>query len=278
MRTLVSYCIVAASVGVLSFFGCSSKDSSNASTTSAGGGFETSTTAASMPTSTGTKGSTGPGPTTTTGVTSGAGGGSCQGVLGGGCGMCSETNCCNETAACAGDANCSQCLSASPPMECATDTLLTDLNTCLAMNCQAQCFPDQCNPVTNEGCANDGSTCDLSSPGGNFGCFAPPNDVKLCGKCDNNNGPYCGPGLHCSGGFCGQYCCDDGDCGTGKCNLMALAPSGFTVGVCEGGSDTDAGADAGTMAPSCDAPAMPPSKGACFSFGQGGGPADAGAD
>lgn len=95
-----------------------------------------------------------------------------------------------------------------------------------------------CNPVTNQGCdGGAGEACDLGdngSGGSAFGCFAPPNDVALCGSCDNQAGPFCKPTLHCveedGGGFgCGRWCCDDTDCTPGHCDTSYL---GQAPGIC----------------------------------------------
>ena len=91
-----------------------------------------------------------------------------------------------------------------------------------------------CNPVTNQGCdAGAGETCDFSNKG-NFVCFPAPNDVALCGSCNNTSGPFCKPTLHCTttdAGFgCGRWCCDDTDCTGGHCDLSTLG--GKTPGIC----------------------------------------------
>ena len=97
----------------------------------------------------------------------------------------------------------------------------------------------QCNPVTSTGCedAGVGATCDLGDDGKGgsaFVCFPPPNDVALCGDCDNSNGPFCKPTMHCaptaSGFGCARFCCDDGDCTGGKCDLSILG--GQAPGIC----------------------------------------------
>jgi hypothetical protein len=90
-----------------------------------------------------------------------------------------------------------------------------------------------CNPVTNFGCdGGAGEACDLGGNG--FSCYPPPNDVPLCGSCDNANGPFCLPTMHCSetnGGFaCTRFCCDDTDCTGGHCDKTVLQSD--PVGVC----------------------------------------------
>lgn len=97
----------------------------------------------------------------------------------------------------------------------------------------------QCNPVTSTGCedAGVGATCDLGDDGKGgsaFVCFPPPNDVALCGTCDNSSGPFCKPTMHCAptatGFGCARFCCDDTDCTGGKCDLTILG--GQAPGIC----------------------------------------------
>jgi hypothetical protein len=90
-----------------------------------------------------------------------------------------------------------------------------------------------CNPVNNQGCdGGAGETCDFSDQG--FVCFPAPNDVPLCGNCDNMNGPFCKPTMHCveedgGGTGCGRWCCDDTDCTGGHCDTTYL---GQAPGIC----------------------------------------------
>jgi hypothetical protein len=112
------------------------------------------------------------------------------------------------------------------------------------------------------GCTGMGEACDLNSSGV-FACFPPPNDAAMCAACSNANGPFCAPGFHCNedanGGKCAHYCCTDGDCGTGTCDMTSLMlPNG--VGICLGKATGDAGASLA----SCDSPTTPPSGGSCY--------------
>ncbi len=127
---------------------------------------------------------------------------------------------------------------------------------------------NSCNPVTNAPCdSGKGQACDASfsmqSGFTGFKCYDPPNDAKLCGTCDGSKGPFCAGTLTCSvsanfGGKCMRYCCNDMDCGTGKCLTTSMNGDLFTgapgVGVCT---------DAAMKASSCDAPAMAKSNGSC---------------
>ena len=107
---------------------------------------------------------------------------------------------------------------------------LDAVGACVDMKCAAQCTAPTCNPITNEGCdAAKGESCDHTK--GGFGCFPAPNDTAICETCDEVDGPYCEPGHTCLPDFgCAAYCCDDGDCGTGKCDKALLKL--VDVGVC----------------------------------------------
>ncbi len=127
----------------------------------------------------------------------------------------------------------------------------------------------KCNPVTNEKCTG-GAECDIDADMSGtflgFNCFKPGagDGAKPCDKCDPTAKTYCQGTMTC-GAFvglenkCFRYCCNDMDCGTGKCNakgamgdLFAGAPG---LGVCT----TSAG-----PAASCDAPATSKSMGSCI--------------
>jgi hypothetical protein len=100
--------------------------------------------------------------------------------------------------------------------------------------------------VTNEGCnAANGEACDTAMNG--FQCYTPPppNSGVTCGMCDDQN-TACVGGDSCLQGQCAKYCCDDGDCGSGTCDLTLTSDP--SVGLCVV-STTDGGAgggDAGT--------------------------------
>lgn len=138
---------------------------------------------------------------------------------------------------------------------------------------------DTCNPVTDDGCPTDGTTCDLA-PSGFFGCYPPPNTVDVCGTCDPTNGPFCGPDLTCvvgsNGGICFRYCCTDGDCGAGgTCDVdfantvLPQENTGNNVGLCV--------TSTGGQVPACGAPGASPSGGACVTgFGSGTGSSSSG--
>jgi len=116
----------------------------------------------------------------------------------------------------------------------------------------------ECNPVTNAGCKT-GEACDASKDN-KFVCFPAPNDSGLCVACDNESGPFCQGGYGCSASNgCAKYCCDDGDCGSGKCVKEGQdGPlwGGIGVGVCLDAMNTGKAA--------CDAPAVAPSNGSCI--------------
>jgi hypothetical protein len=152
------------------------------------------------------------------------------------CGKCAEAQCCTELQACKANAGCNACLT-DPNVDPATctagmpKTLLDAISACQDAKCAGPCTPVSCNPVTNEGCDSaGGEACDHSSSG--FSCFPAPNDVVQCDVCDEMNGPFCEAGHTClPDGACAAYCCDDGDCGTGKCDktLLMADPA---IGVC----------------------------------------------
>ncbi|MEQ9322470.1 MAG: hypothetical protein RIF41_25110 [Polyangiaceae bacterium] len=79
----------------------------------------------------------------------------------------------------------------------------------------------ECNPVSQEGCdVAAGAECDIEQSG-NFICFPSGNTEPPCATCNNGNGPWCQPGMHCNEGQCRRYCCDDSDCGPSlTCNKM----------------------------------------------------------
>src|SRR5262249_31534483 len=75
----------------------------------------------------------------------------------------------------------------------------------------------------------------------------------VCAACDNANGPYCKRGNTCeanSNAQCAKYCCDDTDCGPGKCfkadsTNVPVFTFATMVGVCvEGGAGGAGGASA----------------------------------
>lgn len=209
------------------------------------------------------------------------GGAACHGVfVAGTCNTCLEASCCQEIVDCKNDAHCLHCLNTITP----NDPLCTGASTqktvnafvgCESVHCTKACVAkDICNPITNDGCGTDGSTCDASGNPATFQCFPPPNNAQLCGACDGSKGPYCAPGLHCYGGTCARYCCAGSDCGTGVCELdpvvafgVALSIAGDAAGIClkmlvpDGGAD--GGPDGGGASPACDAPATSTSKGSC---------------
>ncbi len=108
----------------------------------------------------------------------------------------------------------------------------------LPPGCVTAPIPIECNPVTNEGCPSDGSTCDLgqdSTGQSGIGCFPPPNDVPLGGACSSANGPWCAPGHYCAGtegaGTCKKFCCGASDCGAGTCTPIDANLG--TLGTCD---------------------------------------------
>ena len=111
-----------------------------------------------------------------------------------------------------------------------------------------------------------GSACDLDGTG-SFQCYPPPNDKALCESCAPTQGVYCAGGMFCLYGVgrCARYCCDDGDCGSGRCWLDAAALFGADLAVVgdEVGACVEKIPDGGTPKPACDAPDVAPSGGTC---------------
>ena len=236
---------------------------SSSSTGAGGSGTTTSASGASSTTKTTSK------TTSTTGGSTTAA--SCDGLISNpnACGQCLIGQCCEALDACAKNATCWTCLAGSGSgCDATAIKALTDaVDACTQSKCKADCVGKLCNPVNNQGCDTaNGEACDLSNSG-DFICFGPPNDGTLCGACNNNNGPFCKPGLHCLADIakCVHYCCDDGDCGAGgHCDKTLLSVS-MGTGLCVG-----AAGDAGAPTPACEAPVSAPSNGACYTIPSGG--------
>lgn len=215
-------------------------------------------------------------------TSTGAGGLDCTGILQmGPCDDCLQASCCVSYADCANDSDCFNCVFAGSTdavcMDPTTTALSTPFLTCAQASCDSECFPPPppdpacdapvvspsmgscytaagCNPVSNAGC-QPGEACDATSKGG-FQCFGPPpaNTGMACGTCDNQ-AVACAGGLTCggTGGQCIKFCCDDGDCGSGKCDKQGTTNSP-DVGVCVAGPAPDGGTgDGGTDAGNGDA-------------------------
>lgn len=190
-----------------------------------------------------------------------------------GCDQCIEAKCCQEVSDCLGNNPCgTYCMFGilPPAPECntgQTGKYFADLTTCLTKNCATECgATSYCNPVTHNGCPNDGTQCEFVYPG-IFACVPPTGTpAAVCESCNFGMGPYCGSGLRCDVSTlkCARYCCDDKDCGTGHCELNQNAIFGYStanpndmVGLCL--------AIAPATGPACDAVGIPaPSGGTCF--------------
>jgi len=93
----------------------------------------------------------------------------------------------------------------------------------------------QCNPVTNSDCAD--LSCDTPDSGETFQCYSSTTHRSLCQPCDENT--FCVGGLACpaqqtgwpGGSQCARYCCDDGDCGSGKCIKDGIVALGGAIGL-----------------------------------------------
>lgn len=186
----------------------------------------------------------------------------CTGIFTGACGTCLEGACCAELAACDATTGCVDDITGGTACANAACTAAADaITACASASCETDCGgggggtpvdplctapttapsggscftlgSNACNPITNAGCTTAGAGCDLSDDG-SFQCFDPPNDVALCGACDNGAGPFCKPTMHCvattSATACARFCCNDADCAGGKCDTTSLGIA--PVGVC----------------------------------------------
>jgi len=93
---------------------------------------------------------------------------------------------------------------------------------------------NKCNPVTNVDCLE---ACDTPDSGETFQCYTTSTHKMLCEECDEST--FCVGGLACpvqqgwpGGNHCARYCCDDADCGSGKCVKEGIQISGGAVGLC----------------------------------------------
>jgi hypothetical protein len=183
-------------------------------------------------------------------------------------GCCSENKACSDSDACLALLDCEANCDAGDDVcakQCEVDNaegvdLLKAFNECFGAGaCKDKCNPmlePTCNPITNEGC-KAGDACDTAQ--GGYQCYAPPNDKKLCEACGQADG-FCEGGLTCIG-TCAKFCCDDADCGTGKCEKSADG-----VGVCVKELGKGNAAES-----ACDAPLASPSGGKCYPFPAGAG-------
>jgi len=104
-----------------------------------------------------------------------------------------------------------------------------------AVDCWSAEYAGNCDPVHND--CSGGTTCDLAEDWEGYlvlDCLA-KGGAKLGDACDDENGPYCGEGLHCDGlpGKCAKFCCTDGDCSSvgGTCN--PINSNQGSLGLCE---------------------------------------------
>jgi hypothetical protein len=179
------------------------------------------------------------------------------------CFDCAEAACCSQISACFGDAEsggCADC-AAGDDAACAASEVWKELYACGDSSCNSECrdpavaacdapedspsmgacAPDGgCNPVTGEGCAA-GETCDFD--GKAFTCYSGSDATRtLCEDCGNEVG-FCTAGSMCFASYrfepdavvltrqCARYCCDDADCGTGRCSFVLKTGDGQAVSV-----------------------------------------------
>lgn len=191
-------------------------------------------------------GESGPGPTTGTMPSPTTGtqmNNECMGLGDpwGACGACIERLCCDELqnvvenlmgswdqdlGKCAGD--CDDCATQAFPVDFACDAPAVPQakGACVSIGGSFLC-----NPVTNEGCDDEGASCDNNGIGFNFACFPSGNVNDVCAPCGADADDFCLPGLTCAGGICTKYCCSDSDCGSGTCTTGVFGADP-DLGVC----------------------------------------------
>jgi hypothetical protein len=213
---------------------------------------------ATATTSPGTGGAGGSGGSATTSTSTGTPS-KCAGILKpNACATCLEGGCCDQVAACS-EGDCIACAAGDTTVcTAANQTAATALKTCVDATCDTACntpAPAQdptctaptpspsagtcvtlsatiaCNPVTSAPCDTAaGEACDANADG--YQCYPDGNTQDLCQTCSATDG-FCKGGEACVG-VCAKYCCDDGDCGAGKCDLSGKLAGG--VGICIGGN------------------------------------------
>lgn len=104
-----------------------------------------------------------------------------------------------------------------------------------------------CDPLTNGGCdADAGYACSFDPEGGGgagaFDCLSGSTGPEA-GACDDEEGPWCGPGLGCSGGICAPLCCGAEDCAGGACEPAGYENVEGPFGVCGAAAPADGGLD-----------------------------------
>lgn len=188
------------------------------------------------------------------------------------CLSCMAERCCDEVYACHLADGCDPNFKSAE--EAGEDAI--PIIQCQATLCENQCelepLPEprnpwrdgECNPVTNEGCEGS-EACTSYHPYSTgavawrceepiFGGIDGPVVVErqgLCSPCEFDG--ECEGTLKCYG-QCARYCCDDSDCGSGRCVKLPTFPPFADVGICQ--------TESGEIA--CDAPAEAPSEGACW--------------
>ena len=170
------------------------------------------------------------------------------------CGACAEEKCCPVLTECMAASGCKECLTGNQATCEKNKTILDKLGGCAQSQCANECKPPPppapacdaaptaragasciklgpkaaCDPVTNGGCAS-GQVCDIGQKG--FECHQPTSaTVGLCDECSRDKG-LCGGGLTCIG-KCAKYCCDNSECGSGKCDKSIMNDPDLPIGIC----------------------------------------------
>jgi uncharacterized protein (TIGR03382 family) len=175
------------------------------------------------------------------------------------CDSCSDSACCSQEQACADDATCPSCLSASPPSACSSNAAFNAYLDCLGASCETECgvSTSGCGLTTNDATCDDcfQTACetecvaatDESSVNDLLTCYGPCSDQPCMEACDAQY-PAAAAALGaldtCMGAECATECGMGGAGGTGGTGGFSGGTGGGTAGT--GGGTAGTGGDAGT--------------------------------
>lgn len=104
-----------------------------------------------------------------------------------------------------------------------------------AVDCWSIGYSGNCNPVKND--CTGGLACDLIEDWEGYLVLECVSDgpQKTGESCDDENGPYCGAGMHCDPivSVCKKYCCSDADCTGVGGSCKAIDSLAAELGLCE---------------------------------------------
>ncbi len=150
------------------------------------------------------------------------------------CNTCNEAQCCNETTACADDADCRNCAtSMMPPATCATNALYQAFRVCGIDNCGTQCGaaacgfnnPDACGDCIDNQCCSQGNAC--ARDGQCFQCATGSGSQQAC-----SGNQLFSDLFDCLGTCAGNPCmvADPGAGGAGGMGMAGSAGAGAGTG------------------------------------------------